>query len=70
MGEKKDKFFIKAANLPPRFPVMATAFWWMFLDYIKAPGWAFGAMGLMLLLCWIVCIYEITTKKAKDIFEG
>ena len=70
MSDKKDKFFIKAANLPPRLPLMATAFWWMFLDYINAPGWAFGAIGVMLLALWVAFFYEIATKNAKDIFEG
>ena len=70
MSEKKNKFFIKAANLPPKLPVTATAFWWMFLDYVNAPGWVFGAMGVMLLVSWGAFFYEITTKKSKDVFEG
>lgn len=67
---KKREYFIKAKNLPPKLPLMATAFWWMFLDYVSAPEWLFGVFGAALLILWIAFFHQIFTKVSKDIFEG
>ena len=70
MSDKKDTFYIRKANLPPRMPLTATAFWWMFLDYINAPEWAFGAVGFAVFVAWVDYLHKMTTKKEKDVFEG
>lgn len=63
------KYFIKHSNLPPRFPLVGTVFWWMFLDYINAPGWVFGVVGTFLIIMWYIFFVEILTKQGKDVFQ-
>lgn len=36
--------YIKRNNLPPTLPLYQALLWWLLLDRLNAPGWAFGVM--------------------------
>lgn len=60
---------IKRGNLPTRLPVSLTLITYMGLDTYKAPGWIWGALGIVFLLLWVISIYAICIEKQVDIFE-
>lgn len=43
--------------LPEGPPFSATLAWGLFLDRIAAPGWAWGAMGLIVVWLWVIYFY-------------
>ena len=44
---------ISPRNIPLQIPIIPTLFWWLFLDYVNAPGWAFGVMGCLMFIVWV-----------------
>lgn len=44
--------------LPMDMPITGTVLWWLFLDRISAPGWAFGVVGTLLVIVWIAFFVE------------
>jgi len=42
----------------------------MFLDYIKAPGWVFGAVGVGVVVLWVAFFHKAIVGKEVDILEG
>jgi len=54
-------------NMPAKMPLMASLFWWMFLDYIKAPGWAFGAMAVLIIVLWTSWVIELFTAEHVEL---
>lgn len=66
----EQKFYISYKRMPPRIPLMATLFWWMFLDYTNAPGWLFGVVGTIMLFAWVAFIYVFLTHNGRDVFDS
>jgi hypothetical protein len=65
MNERK---VISGENLPMRMPLYATLLAWLVLDKVQAPGWLWGAIGLALVLLWIIWIIDVVYRKDVDIF--
>lgn len=67
MNERK---VISNSQLPVRLPVLGSLVWYMFLDHVQAPSWAWGAIGTMLGLAWIatcISLYHQKSTKLKEL---
>jgi hypothetical protein len=60
---------IASRNLPMRMPLMQTALFWLLLDRWQAPGWAWGATGVFLALCWAVWTHDAYTRVSVDVIN-
>ena len=45
---------IDPKQLPMRSPLVATLVFWLALDHWNAPGWAYGAVGVVMAVAWIL----------------
>jgi heme O synthase-like polyprenyltransferase len=67
MMEKK--VLIAAKDIPMRMPVISSLVWWLFLHEIEAPGWAYGAVGVVLGISWIAWAVQIFMFEHKSVFD-
>ena len=58
----KRKRVINNKNIPFRMPILGTLVWYLFLDNIQAPQWAWGAMGLIIIIGWIAWLIDIFNR--------
>ena len=58
---------IAAKQLPMRCPLIATLVLWMALDHWSAPGWAYGAVGLVLAIGWILWVIHLSTAESAEV---
>jgi hypothetical protein len=65
---KKQKV-VAAKNLPTRLPIIGTIVWYLFFDKINAPGWAWGALGVILIVGWIVSIIAVYQQESTEVFK-
>lgn len=59
---------IKMNNLPTRLPFVATLVYYLVLDRFNAPGWVWGAVGVLMLLVWILAIVNLMREEDVDLF--
>ena len=55
---KKRKIAIKSSSLPARSPVAFAILFWLLLDRLSAPDWAYGVLWTIVALVainWVVC---------------
>lgn len=58
----KQRKVVHGKNLAMRSPVLTILVFWLVLDRLDAPGWVWGVVGtiaVVLLLAWIVDIFNI-----------
>ena len=55
--------------LPTPIPVNSSVLCWLALDHWKAPGWLYGACGVLLGVIWVAWIYGLFAYETVDIFE-
>ena len=65
----KKKFFIPWECIGPRLPITSSVMWWLFLDKIAAPQWAWGVMFTLLALIWIVSIIGLVKAEKSTAFQ-
>ena len=65
----KSKNVISRKNLPVKSPITAIILYLFLMDYYNAPGWAWGAVGLLFLVMIIVWLIELLNEKHIDIFS-
>jgi hypothetical protein len=71
MTSRKMPRVLKYSNLPTKLPIGSTAIAWLLLDRFKAPGWVWGAVGVIWLAIWAAAICQIWVEDRVDIFaEG
>lgn len=63
------KKVIKLENLPAKAPAPLTLSTAIALDFWNAPGWLWGALGLLFIMIWGAAIYKMVKEKPVDIFE-
>jgi hypothetical protein len=64
------KKVINSKNLPSRMPLLGTIVYATALDYWNAPQWAWGAVGLLIVVAWIGWIVaKVREEEQDDIFE-
>lgn len=52
--------------MPARLPVGFTALWWLVMERIDAPGWAWGMFWLVLAVVWAISIFLLFTQRLCD----
>lgn len=61
---------ISANNLPFRMPLWQTIALLLLLERLGAPPFVWGVVGVLLLFCWIVFIYDALTRVSVDILTN
>lgn len=67
MSEKR---VIARKYLPQNLPTGSTAVTYLMLDRFSAPGWLWGAMGLFVVLLWIVSVMELWKQEEYEVVLG
>jgi hypothetical protein len=63
----KRKVAIKSSSLPTRSPLPGAALYWLLLDRLGAPAWAYGVMWTLVGLAAFAWIYGLFTTEEKDV---
>lgn len=58
---------IKSSSLPTRSPVGIAIVFWLLLDRLGAPGWAFGVLWTLVALLALIWIISFWTESARDV---
>lgn len=67
----KKKTVISFKNLPMRMPLSFTALWALVLDRLNAPGYVWGAVGVLMLAIWFAWIHDVIQREEREIwFSG
>jgi hypothetical protein len=53
------KMVINSKNIKTRIPTVATIAWYLLLDKLAAPGWVWGAMGVLFFIAWVAAIVDV-----------
>ena len=64
------KKIISINNLPKRMPLVGTVAYITALDHYNSPMWLVGAIGLLIVLAWLLWIVHLLEEKKEiDIFQ-
>jgi len=63
----KRKIVIKHSSLPVRSPVGGAILWWLLLDRLGAPAWAYGVLWTLVAIGAIAWIYYLFTTDWRDV---
>jgi hypothetical protein len=63
----KKKVVIKSSSLPARSPVGFAMLWWLLLEHIAAPGWAYGVLWTVVTLASFAWVYCFCATTALDV---
>lgn len=63
----KRSVVIKSSSLPTRSPISFAVLFWLLLDRLGAPGWAYGVLWSLVALGAGVWIVSIFTETARDV---
>jgi hypothetical protein len=58
---------IKSSSLPTRSPLGFAILFWLLLDRLGAPGWAFGVLWTLVGLLVLIWIISFKTESAHDV---
>jgi len=58
---------IKSSSLPTRSPVGFAILFWLLLDRLGAPGWAFGVLGTLVFFMAMFWIVSFWTESKQDV---
>ena len=62
------KKVIAQSNLPSRLPLNTTILFWLLLDRLNAPGWAWGALFTVVGLAWVAALIAMWKNEDVDLF--
>ena len=63
----KRKTVIKSSSLPARPPTLAAIAWWLLLDRLGAPGWAYGVMWTLAAILFVAWTYRFWNDRERDV---
>jgi len=63
----KHRTVIKSSSLALRPPTFAAIVWWLLLDRLGAPGWAYGVLWTLVAIFFIVWVYRFRTDQERDV---
>lgn len=66
---KEKKYVISRENLPTKLPLFATLVTALACDYWDAPGWLWGALGVLFLALWIYAIIRLMNDDDMDVID-
>lgn len=58
---------IKSSSLPMRSPLGLAILFWLLLDRLGAPGWAFGVLWTLVGLLVLIWLISFKTESAQDV---
>lgn len=61
---------IAGKNFPARAPLLLSLVAWLVLDRLGAPQWMFGVVGTVLVILWIVWLWDVTTRIDVDVIKA
>lgn len=50
----KKRIVLPLSHIPAKPPLLASIVYYMALDFYQAPGWAWGVVGTLMAVIWIV----------------
>jgi hypothetical protein len=56
------------SNLPSGFPVVKTAVAYLVLDKFHPVGWVYGVTWTIMVIIWLLAIYDICSSEYFDLF--
>lgn len=56
-------------NRRPKLPVLFTAVFYLLLDKFNAPGWVWGATGVIMFVIWALVLYALFACETLDIWQ-
>lgn len=63
----KRKTAIKVSSLPVRSPVGGAVLWWLLLDRLAAPSWAYGVLWTLVGIGAFAWAYYLCTTEWRDV---
>ncbi len=63
----KKKVVIKSSSLPMRSPVGAAVLYWLLLEHIKAPEWAYGVFWTLVAILAAAGIASFFIETPRDV---
>ena len=63
----KRKTVIKWSSLPSRLPVSFGILWWLLLDRLAAPAWAYGVLWTVVCLGTIAFVIDFCRTDMRDV---
>lgn len=66
----KKRKVISSNNLPIRAPVLATFVWWLVLEKLGVPSWAFGVIGTLIAVAWVVFFIDLFNREEINVLNG
>jgi hypothetical protein len=60
---------ISKKNLPTNLPLVSSLVFWLVLDKLNAPGWAWGVVATLMIILWIVSIIDIFIREDFEILK-
>jgi hypothetical protein len=60
---------LKLDQLPAKLPTAATIAWFLLLDRFHAPGWLWGAVGVVAVIHWAGSIYAMCVQQPVRLKE-
>jgi hypothetical protein len=63
----KNAVVIKPSSLPPRPPILFAAVFWLLLDRLNAPEWAFGVLWTLVGILLASFVYRLCNVDIKDV---
>lgn len=63
----KRKVVIKSSSLQTRSPVGIAIVFWLLLDRLDAPGWAFGVLWTLVTLLALAWVISFWTERLADV---
>jgi hypothetical protein len=58
---------IKSSSLPTRSPLGLAVLYWLLLDRLGAPGWAYGVLWTLVALLALFWIISFWTESKRDV---
>lgn len=66
----KKRKVISSKNLPIRPPLIGTLVWWLVFDKLGAPGWAWGVLGTLVVVGWIVFVVDVLNRDYVEVLNS
>ena len=58
---------IKSSSLPMRSPIGMAVLYWLLLEHIRAPGWAYGVLWTLVGLFLAVFVASFFFETSRDV---
>ena len=60
---------ISYKNLPSNLPIAKTTTFWLLLDRLHVPSWAWGVFYTLVAIVWVVCIWLVIKQEYVELSE-